>query len=240
MVDTKFDYYFFKTIENTNEMVKKIFSKNKFSNIAFISMEQTNGKGRMGRTWISKKGDLTCTFLINEEIETIKLGQINIWFISKLLFTLKKIYPKCNFKIKWPNDIYLNEKKLGGVLIETIIIKNKIKFFIIGVGINLISSPNVSEYKTISISEFSNDKNPLKIFLQISKQIDLSLPELKNKKLFDANEKFLKNFKDYRKKIKIKINNNFYEGKFLGINDFGQLLIDNNNVKHKINYGDII
>ena len=236
----KFDYYFFKTIENTNEMVKKIFSKNKLSNIAFISMEQVNGKGRMGRTWISKKGDLTCTFLINEEIETIKLGQINIWFISKLLFTLKNIYPKVNFKIKWPNDIYLNEKKLGGVLIETIVIKNKIKFFIIGVGINLISSPNVSEYKTISVSEFSDDRNPLKIFLQISKQIDSSLPELKNKKLFDANEKFLNNFKGYKQKIKIKVNNDVYEGKFIGINDFGQLLIDNNNTKYNINYGDII
>ena len=236
----KFDYYFFKTIKNTNEMVKKIFSNNKLSNIALISMEQTNGKGRMGRTWISKKGDLTCTFLINEEIETIKLGQINIWFISKLLFTLKNIYPKVNFKIKWPNDIYLNEKKLGGVLIETIVIKNKIKFFIIGVGINLISSPNFFEYETISVSEFSNNRNPLKIFLQISQQIDLYLPELKNKKLFNANEKFLNNFKDYKQKIKIKVNNDVYEGKFIGINDFGQLLIDSNNTKYNINYGDII
>ena len=79
--------------------------------------------------------------MINKDFEVNEIGKINIWFSLTLLSLLKKKFPKKQFKIKWPNDIYLEEKKLAGILIETNIQKNKIRNLIIGLGINFVSSP---------------------------------------------------------------------------------------------------
>ena len=126
MKDFLFDFYFFKKLINTNNELKKInkYSKKK-KNIALFTVEQTKGRGRVDRKWISTIGDLTCSYLINKDFEVNEIGKINIWFSLTLLSLLKKKFPKKEFKIKWPNDIYLEDKKLAGILIETNIKKIK-------------------------------------------------------------------------------------------------------------------
>ena len=73
-----------------------------------------------------------------------KLGQINLWFINKVFIILKKLNPDLNLKIKWPNDIYLDEKKLGGILVETSILRGNVNYFLFGVGVNIVSNPKIS------------------------------------------------------------------------------------------------
>ena len=146
-------------------------------------MKQIKGRGRINRKWISKKGDLTCSYLINKDFKINEIGKINIWFSIVLLSLLKRKFPKKKFKIKWPNDIYLNNKKLAGVLIETNIVKNKIKSLIIGLGVNFVSSPKNLDYKTISVSSFSKDVNPISFFIQLTKEINDSMLNLKEKLL---------------------------------------------------------
>ena len=93
-----------------------------------------------------------------------RLGQINIWFINILYEILKKIYPTLDLKIKWPNDLYLNDSKLGGVLMETSIKNNTSSYILIGVGINLISSPKNLDYPTTSISNYKLKTDPVNVF----------------------------------------------------------------------------
>ena len=90
-----FDFYFLKTSFSTNDEVKKIYKNcKKKNNIALFSLEQTNGRGRINRKWISKKGDLTCSFLINRDFKISQIGNINLWFTNILLSLLKKKFPK--------------------------------------------------------------------------------------------------------------------------------------------------
>ena len=86
-----------------------------------------------------------------------------------------------NLKIKWPNDLYLDEKKLGGILVETSILR-KVNYFLFGVGINLVSNPKNLSYPTTSLVNFKKI-SPLKLFLEISKTITNNYFELKNSSL---------------------------------------------------------
>ena len=193
MKDSMFDFYFFKTSLSTNNEVKKNLSKFKEKkNIALFSLKQIKGRGRINRKWISKKGDLTCSYLINKDFKINEIGKINIWFSIVLLSLLKRKFPKKKFKIKWPNDIYLNNKKLAGVLIETNIVKNKIKSLIIGLGVNFVSSPKNLDYKTISVSSFSKDVNPINFFIQLTKEINDSMLNLKRKIMYNTDQNFIK------------------------------------------------
>ena len=234
-----FDIHVHKLLENTNDYAKKQFLKKK-TNIAIVAIEQVNGRGRVNRKWISSEGDLTCSFLINQCFSVDKIGQINIWFAHKLLILLKDLFPNLDLKIKWPNDLYLNNKKVGGILTETSIIKNKLDFFLFGVGINLVSAPNNVSYPTDSLSKYLKKIDAITLFFKISKMFTNFVSELNNDLLFTIDEKFLKNFKDYKRQIKIKVKKRTFEGEFSSLSHYGELLLLKNNKIKKINFGDII
>ena len=90
MTNFYFDHFFYKSLENTNDTAKKIYNSKKSENIALLTLLQKSGRGRTDKKWISKKGDLTCSFLISFQTTVNKLGQINLWFINKVLIILKK------------------------------------------------------------------------------------------------------------------------------------------------------
>ena len=75
-----------------------IFQKKK-NNIALFSLQQTTGRGRIKRKWISKKGDLTCSFLIHKDLKIKEIGKINLWFSQILLSLLKKSSQNKNLKL---------------------------------------------------------------------------------------------------------------------------------------------
>ena len=219
-----FNFFFFKSIKNTNDELKKNYLKDK-SNIAIFTQNQISGRGRVGRKWISSKGDLTCSFLINTQVSPKRLGQINIWFINILYEILKKIYPTLDLKIKWPNDLYLNDSKLGGVLMETSIKNNTSSYILIGVGINLISSPKNLDYPTTSISNYKLKTDPVNVFFEISRKLMGAFSNINHNFFFYNNLEFLKRFKDYKQNIKVKVQNKIIDGVFDSVNEKGELIL---------------
>ena len=233
-----FDFFIYKTLNNTNNEAKKIYKFQK-RNLAIFTLKQILGRGRLNRKWISNKGDLTCSFLIDKKLEADKVGGINLFITYKILLLLKKIIPGIDFKIKWPNDIYVDHKKLGGILIETSITKKEIDTFIIGIGINIKSSPNDLDYETVSLKELGKVVEPISLFFEISRIFScLSLDDAD--KLLNINTSFLKCFKDYGKNITLKVRSKIIRGKFFSINQKGELLILKNENILNISYGEFI
>ena len=240
MSNLYFDYFFYKSLKNTNDTAKKIYDCNKSQNIALLALEQKSGRGRTNKKWISKEGDLTCSFLLSSETTVNKLGQVNLWFINKVFTVLKKLNPELNIKIKWPNDIYLEEKKLGGILVETTILNEKVNYFLFGIGINLISNPKNQTYPTTSLANFSKNISPIKLFLEISKILSTNFYEIKNSSLLTINYNFLKKFKDFEKIIKIKFKKKTLEGKFSSITHNGELVLITKKRNLIINFGEML
>ena len=236
-----FNYYFYKSLNNTNNEIKRInINNNSKSNLAIFSLEQKKGRGRSGNSWKSSKGDLTCSFLINKVFEIKNIGQINILVVFKLLSVLNELYPGLDFKFKWPNDLYLDNRKLGGILIETVIKKEKIFQIVFGIGVNFISSPETKEYKTVCLNEFSNNSNPLNFFLNFSLEFSKSLEDF-NKNNFQLMCNELTNkIKISEKLVRIKQHKKILTGKFIKIDKLGSILLKNNQGIMKISYGEFL
>ena len=241
MEEILFDIYFNKSSLNTNDEIRNLIKTNNTrNNLALFSLEQKKGRGRMNREWISNKGDLICSFLINQKISTKEIGKVNIWFSQIILNLIKTKIPNKNFKIKWPNDIYFDEKKLAGILIETNIIENKIQNIVIGLGLNFISTPRYLNYKTICISKFSKNIKPLNFFISLVLEMNKSLTNFKKILSKFTCLDIKDNFKNFGEVIKIKINNKVVEGIFSDLNDSGELILKVGNKYRVINYGEII
>ena len=154
---------------STNEFCINLI-KNNISTDGIVSAEiQTNGRGRYGNKWISKKGNIFLSFY-----KKIKLQRDIIKYQYKVLkivknFLIKKGLKEQNIQIKDPNDILINNKKICGILVESYK-NNKSLFVIAGIGLNLTSSPSLKKYKTTFLNKYLKKKVNKLDFLEFIKK----------------------------------------------------------------------
>ena len=167
----------FKKVNSTNNTAIRIIKNSNFDYGMIISDIQNNGRGQYGKKWISFKGNLFVSFffrLENLSISIKKLTKFNCLLIRKLL----SIYYKKKITYKKPNDLLINKKKICGILQEKINKFNK-KYLIVGIGINLIKNPKLTNYPTTNLRELSNKKVfKNKIEKQIKKIFETKLTKL--------------------------------------------------------------
>ena len=160
----KLKKFIFKKIKSTNDTAIRLIKEGEENGI--ISAEtQTKGKGQRGNKWISKKGNLFMTifFNISNKISLKKLTSINLSILKKII----KNQIKIKTEVKLPNDILIYKKKVCGILQE-IIFKNNVKYLIVGVGINIISSPDIKNYPTTYLNKYSKKNiNKIKLINEI-------------------------------------------------------------------------
>ena len=160
----KLKKYHFKKIQSTNKTALRFIKKGITEGI-ILSELQSKGRGQRGNKWISKKGNLFMSvfFKINNKSTIKKITKLNLSIIKKIVLKITK----ANVSVKLPNDILIKKKKVCGILQE-IVINNNRKFLIVGIGINIINSPNLTNYETTCLNNYSNKKiNKIKLFNQI-------------------------------------------------------------------------
>ena len=150
----KLKKYLYKSVTSTNDVAIKKIRKGFLSGI-IISKKQTKGRGRYGNKWISIKNNLFMSvfFNLNRNKSLKNLTSKTCRIVQKSLFKLIKI----KIKIKKPNDLLINEKKVSGILQETIFYKSK-KFAIVGIGINVDRSPIIVNYPTTYVNLHTKKK----------------------------------------------------------------------------------
>ena len=164
--------YSYKKVDSTNNVALRLIKRGITSGI-ILSDHQTEGKGQRKNKWISMRGNLFLSifFEISEKISITKIVKLNLKIIKKFIYN--KV--KCLIKVKKPNDILINKKKVCGILQE-IIYKNERKFLIVGVGINVSKSPKINKYPTTFLNNYSKSKlNRLKLFREFQKFYEKNL-----------------------------------------------------------------
>jgi len=160
----KLKQFNFKKVKSTNQTAIRLIksSKNEFSLI--VSEAQSKGKGQYGRKWISYKGNIFLSFfykLENINLSPSSLTKINCFLVKNVI---SKYYKK-KITFKLPNDLLINKKKICGILQEKIE-KSKKHYLIVGIGFNLIKSPNIPNYPTTNLLKITNQKINKKKFVK--------------------------------------------------------------------------
>jgi len=155
-------FYYFTTINSTNEFAKKLAEKGSDEEGAVVIAEkQTEGKGRLSRKWESPEGGIYMSILLMPKVSSEKLPALAMVSVLGTCRAINSLYP-VKAGIKWPNDIFVREKKLAGILSE-VDIKGKTITFVAGIGINANSEINV-EVPTTSLKQETGreiDRNEL-------------------------------------------------------------------------------
>lgn len=194
-------------IDSTNSYFKRHGTQFSCPSV-LIADHQSKGRGRYIRKWQDNKDDLLFSFIVKDDVRYEILSPLAI------LQATRKYH--INTFIKWPNDIYVEDKKLSGILIENIFRESKLCFQIVGIGINFHKKEELASIGIHDINPSVDKMDLLKYFLS-------SLNELKRIPLEEAINKYKKNNLIYHRKIQ-------YQNKSYQVIDFtseGYLVVEN-------------
>lgn len=128
------------TIDSTNSESRRRAAEEAEGTV-ILAEQQTAGKGRFGREWSSPKSKgIWMSILLKPDLSSIKIPQLTLIAAAAVCLALDErslLLPDQQVKIKWPNDIFLAGKKIGGILTEMQVRDNKVQSVIVGIGLNV-------------------------------------------------------------------------------------------------------
>lgn len=128
--------FYINTIDSTQSEIWRLYKKQAPTGTLVFADIQTKGKGTHGRTWHTTQAEnIAFSFVINNNFNIEKLDGITIEIAEIIVDIFKRKY-NIQIKIKKPNDLIYNNKKLGGILTETKILGTQVTCIVIGIGIN--------------------------------------------------------------------------------------------------------
>ena len=217
----------FKRVDSTSNYIATLLKESKIVNgLVILADEQTEGRGQRGAKWQSSPGqNILCSYYIRYEDLEINQQQSITHAVSLAILNCLK-YFQLEAKIKWPNDIVVENKKIAGILIENQFQGQKIKSSIIGIGLN-VRQENFEFVNSTSVV------NELKTEITVKTVFDRLIYSL-NQEFIHVNQHSFSILRDnYTKNLWLLEEYSEYENergeKFIGIikgtDSFGKLLV---------------
>lgn len=122
---------------STNAVAFRLAEDGALEGTVVIAEQQTGGKGRLGRVWASPPGvNLYCSIILRPPIQPVAAPQLTFLSVIAVARAVEKLTP-LQTRIKWPNDLLVNGKKIAGLLNEMSAETDKVNFVVLGIGVNL-------------------------------------------------------------------------------------------------------
>lgn len=217
-----------KEVGSTNNYATALLAKEDFlSGTVVVADVQKNGRGQINNSWESEAGlNLLMSIVLTPTFLPVQyqflLSKILALGVSDVLS-----YYSDNVRIKWPNDIYVGEKKIAGILIENSIMGNTLSTSILGLGLNInqtvfkSDAPNPISLKQLTKKTYELDKMLTVILNSVNKwysKLECGFVE-------EIDEAYVSQL--FRMGVSAKYNNEqgSFEGVICGVNEIGQLKI---------------
>ena len=239
------DYHLlsFDELDSTNEEAKRLAKGGGSHGAVIWAKRQTDGRGRMGRNWVSSDGNLFVSVLLKPEKSLAELSQLSFVAAVAVIEALEDLVSgNGKLQCKWPNDILLAEKKLGGILLESFKTPDcPNPWVVVGVGVNVDSFPPRTEFPATCLKDAGVELISAKIILSRFIHHFIDCYNVWNEKGFTPlRKKWLGHAWGMEQRLCARLPDGNIEGLCQGIDASGslQLKLDNGK-KHLVHAGDV-
>ena len=158
----KFEIFKFESVTSTNDAAINLIKEEKKEIGCIYANTQTKGRGTRGKEWISTQGNLFGSIFFPLKKNYPPFNEFSIINPVIISSVIEHFCERKNISFKWPNDVFVNGKKICGILQE-LITSNSKKFLVIGIGVNIVSNPNINtKYQTTNILSETKKKPSIK------------------------------------------------------------------------------
>jgi BirA family transcriptional regulator, biotin operon repressor / biotin---[acetyl-CoA-carboxylase] ligase len=144
----------YKTLGSTNDEAKALARAGAPPGTLVCADEQTAGRGRRGRVWLSPPGNLYLSLVLRPDGAPARAAQLGFVAALGLGDALVQLAGRAlQLRYKWPNDLLANDKKLAGILLESeMSAGDRVDFVVVGIGVNVVHAPDGAEFPATSLA----------------------------------------------------------------------------------------
>jgi len=219
-------------VASTNSYASELLRQTRPAEGTIIySFEQENGRGQRGNMWLSEPNkNVAFSLILTPSLlhtgEQFLLTKIASLAVADLMAEILK-NTELKTRIKWPNDIYVNGKKIAGILIENSISDNKIQSSIVGIGLNINQAEFDETLNATSLKKLSGKEYDLKeIVDRLCDFLEARYLQLKTNRREQLHHQYLQNLYQINEWQKYYSGNEIFEGKIIGTSPEGKLQLE--------------
>lgn len=240
--------YYFDTIDSTQNQALKMADDETNNGSIIVASKQTGGRGRSGRKWVSPKGGIWISIILQPKFDISITTLFPIASALALSISIEKIF-SISPELKWPNDLTIKGKKVAGMLVDVALESNKIEYLVLGVGINfnvnvkeiekiLKDTPNF--YGVASLTGQKNEIKPIKLVQTFLVELERIYKLLETKQTKKIISEWTSRSSTIGKNVELNTADVKIKGKAIRIDEDGALVVSEKGKTNRIIAGDII
>lgn len=212
------------TVGSTNDHAKTLARNGYPHGTVVFAHEQTAGRGRQGNAWSSLSGNLFTTFILRPQLSAASTGQLSFVAAVALAETLRDILPPAaTVGLKWPNDVFVNGRKVAGILLEAEADGVRpVSWVIVGIGVNITAAPE----EAIALSELGVSIAARDLLAKLDEKMDALYGVWAQKGFEPIRNAWLEHAINVGKEIRVRLPKDDFRAKFVGIDKTGSLQIE--------------
>ncbi|MBJ6117084.1 biotin--[acetyl-CoA-carboxylase] ligase [Pontibacter sp. BT310] len=220
--------YCLSVCESTNSEAQQLLIKNKATEgCTVLTSEQTKGRGQRGNNWEAEPGkNITLSVILSPVFLPVRQQFYLNMAVSLAVLDLLHEYGATDARVKWPNDLYFKDKKLGGILIENTINSHSLQHSIVGIGLN-INQLNFDVNTATSLSVITGTTiNLEEITTRLLELLEKRYLELRNVRHAKLKYEYLQALYRYQEVHRFIVDGKRTEGCIVGVDEDGRLGVE--------------
>jgi len=165
------DVHYFKETDSTNRVAKELARKGAKHGTVVVAEAQTHGRGRLGRSWESPRGGVYMSIILRPDLHPSQIGLLTMLAGISVIRGIKRVC-SAHAGLKWPNDIMISDRKLGGILSEMEGEAEHVKFVVIGIGIDVNCDASIDIPTTSLRTETGADVSLTQIIQRVLEEFE--------------------------------------------------------------------
>lgn len=231
----------YETIGSTSDEAKRLAREGAAEGLIVWAKTQTAGRGRRGRTWVSPPGNLHMSLVLRPRCRPATAAQLGFVAALAMAGAIGELAPAIAIQCKWPNDLLANGKKLAGILLETEMIAGEsLDFVIVGIGVNLLSSPRDTPYAATSLAEEGGAAiPPVTVIVAFARHFAEWLTRWSEEGFAPIRDAWLLRAIGLGQPIQVRLERDTLDGRFLDLDNDGALMLGTSSGSRRIAAGEI-
>lgn len=217
--------YYLPVCDSTNSEAQQLLIKNNATEgCTIITSEQTKGRGQRGNSWEAEPGkNITLSVILSPVFLPVRQQFYLNMAVSLAVLDLLHEKGATDAQLKWPNDLYYKDKKLGGILIENTINSYSLQHSIVGIGLNVNQLYFGVDTATSLATITGTGINLEQLTARLLELLEKRYLELRNGKLARLKYEYLQNLYRYQEEHRFVVNGKTINGSIVGVDEDGRL-----------------
>jgi BirA family biotin operon repressor/biotin-[acetyl-CoA-carboxylase] ligase len=223
-------------VDSTNDEAKRAALEGAGHGTVVWAAEQTAGRGRRGREWLSPAGNLHCSLLLDPGLMPSRVPQLAFVAALAVRAALAELVPAVPFQVKWPNDILCRGRKIAGMLLE-----QAPPFVVVGIGVDVAHAPEPGLYPTTCLRLIGSGAEPFDVLAGLCAHLGTWYARWRQDGFAPIRQAWLAEAAGLSGPVTVRLaNESTLEGHFAGLDAEGALLLDRpDGEQRKILAGDV-